>query len=632
LYATTHRKLRFEWYVPNFIHTSHIDMSNLQLQRVGRTGRKREGFVHVLLSEGREESNLDKAKATYKDVQFTIARGNQLELYSDVERLLPDHMKPECLEKVMEIEEYVREEGKPKPSSGKRAAEPKKRKRNDDMGRNIPEGASTGFVSAANLVVKGAKKVKISEKNFEVAGLDDDVDLDLEAGTILAPPRRTVSTSAATAKTPKAKPLRRAATTATKEPKKKAPKKTARPVPALSQQEADDSDNKELEKVVSPVRRKKVKVSPKNCPPSPELSVADAVIELSSDDGHNFSSPPSLHAGDHRSKASSSKRSIAWLVDEDDDPDIEIVNSSPTCDITSHISPSRIPLSPTAASVGSYVSPPPPNQSARRALNSPKRRLQSPSQADDDAEVPVSCIYSSPAKKSPSSSPLWRLSSSPQKAATSPTMPSPVFSEHNIPEPTFPVRQIGKRSKQRTVRTSPTQSIAPETPSPPKRRLKRRTIIESSPDQQHSSSPAPRKKKKVMSAEEMKEWIALEAEHSGDEVSSGSSHGEDDVESESDRQFLQELPSTQIPQSYDQTLAYRQSLLTQAPCGSKVPVFANGPVRRGPFGGGRATSPRQRGRFVPSSPADDDENEYAFGSFVVEDDAEISFVEGSSEV
>ena len=32
--------------------------------------------------------------------------GDQLELYTDVEHLLPDHIKPECLEMVMEIQEY----------------------------------------------------------------------------------------------------------------------------------------------------------------------------------------------------------------------------------------------------------------------------------------------------------------------------------------------------------------------------------------------------------------------------------------------------------------------------------------------------------------------------------------------
>ncbi|KAI5898666.1 P-loop containing nucleoside triphosphate hydrolase protein, partial [Schizophyllum commune H4-8] len=65
------------------------------LQRLGRTGRKRAGVVHVLLAEGREELNLEKAKEAYKHVQQSITRGESLELYADVDRMLPDHIKPE---------------------------------------------------------------------------------------------------------------------------------------------------------------------------------------------------------------------------------------------------------------------------------------------------------------------------------------------------------------------------------------------------------------------------------------------------------------------------------------------------------------------------------------------------------
>ncbi|XP_006454793.1 hypothetical protein AGABI2DRAFT_190027, partial [Agaricus bisporus var. bisporus H97] len=80
------------------------------LQRFGRTGRERAGFVHVLLAEEREEFNLEKARLTYKEVQRAISRGDNLEFYSDVKRLLPDHIKPLPLERIMEIKPYVREE------------------------------------------------------------------------------------------------------------------------------------------------------------------------------------------------------------------------------------------------------------------------------------------------------------------------------------------------------------------------------------------------------------------------------------------------------------------------------------------------------------------------------------------
>jgi ATP-dependent DNA helicase MPH1 len=81
--------------------------TTLQLQRVGRTGRKRKGNIHVLLAQGREEKNWDRAKEAHNQVQKAIVHGDQLELYGDVDRLLPDHIKPECLEMVVEIEEYA---------------------------------------------------------------------------------------------------------------------------------------------------------------------------------------------------------------------------------------------------------------------------------------------------------------------------------------------------------------------------------------------------------------------------------------------------------------------------------------------------------------------------------------------
>ncbi|KDQ19852.1 hypothetical protein BOTBODRAFT_152396, partial [Botryobasidium botryosum FD-172 SS1] len=65
------------------------------LQRVGRTGRKRDGYVHVLLAEGKEQSNWSKSLDMYSEVQRSIVRGDQLELYGDVKRLLPAECKPE---------------------------------------------------------------------------------------------------------------------------------------------------------------------------------------------------------------------------------------------------------------------------------------------------------------------------------------------------------------------------------------------------------------------------------------------------------------------------------------------------------------------------------------------------------
>ena len=150
------------------------------MQRVGRSGRKREGYVHVLLAERREEKNWNKAREAYNQVQRSVVRGDQLELYTDVERLLPDYIKPECLEMVMEIQEYD-------PSTTETSHETagkgpnKKRKRNDDPARDITPGA----------------------RFDENAGSDDEI----EAGLFVS--GQATSMSAASSKPPKAK-LKRA--------------------------------------------------------------------------------------------------------------------------------------------------------------------------------------------------------------------------------------------------------------------------------------------------------------------------------------------------------------------------------------------------------------------------------------
>lgn len=86
---------------------------------MGRTGRKKDGKVEVLLAKGREEGNWASALGAYKDVQQSIVRGTDLELYGDVKRLIPEDVQPQCVEMVMEIIPYEREERKRSTSGPK---------------------------------------------------------------------------------------------------------------------------------------------------------------------------------------------------------------------------------------------------------------------------------------------------------------------------------------------------------------------------------------------------------------------------------------------------------------------------------------------------------------------------------
>jgi len=305
------------WFVP-FSFLDGFTQVRLQLQRFGRTGRKRQGTIHVLLAEGREDQNMDKAKASHKEVQRSIVRGDQLELYSDVERLLPANIHPQCLEKVMEIQEYVPEERPKKRGGGdKSPKKTTKRKRNDDIGRNIPMGASSGFVPVSELIVRGAKKQKAKKFTFddfdEAAGEDDDVDAYLESGTQGPPLKKSKSASAASSSKPVTKGKLRKSKTL--EPKKSKKKKVEVPKLTASQLAAkgvDDDDDLELERdIIAPSRE------------SPPRQTANSNTMVASD---------IIHDEEMQSSAASigavAGRDAIEISDSDNDISVEMGRSS----------------------------------------------------------------------------------------------------------------------------------------------------------------------------------------------------------------------------------------------------------------------------------------------------------------
>ena len=185
----------------------------------------------------------------------------------------------------MDIEEYIREEPKTRVVLSPSSKAASKRKRNDDIMRNIPSGATSGFVSVKDLLVKGSSSKK-RKKTLEVDPLtfeEDSDDRDIEAGIFA--PRRTVSLSA-TGKEAKTKKPRRSKTAAddsttskaskTKRTKKKEPP----PTKDLSASQVDklesDSDDLEIEAGLlappKPIKKKapsKKKTKPPPDAPSP---------------------------------------------------------------------------------------------------------------------------------------------------------------------------------------------------------------------------------------------------------------------------------------------------------------------------------------------------------------------------
>ncbi|KAF4572694.1 3'-5' DNA helicase [Pleurotus pulmonarius] len=617
------------------------------LQRVGRTGRKRSGVVHVLLAEGREEQNFDKAKDAYSHVQKSICSGEDLELYGDVERLIPSHIKPECLEKAMDIVEYVRSDeyrriGRTK-SAGKNAEkEPRaqKRKRNDAPDRNMPYGAISGFVAASKLTKK--RKIKISDKELEAAGVDNSSDLEIETELFYPlPPRRTQSSTAASSTSAReAKPtLKRAATTNVAKKKKSTKKGKAAQPPEPARSPSPEKYLSQNEEVLeSPIRKTISKSTPKKvrkkapsipsvspAPPSPPTNPLSNVVELSWDEDEDrldIGSPRSRQRPRPQSKPTSGSndavveadRGMAWLMDgSDDDPSIQIIGSSPPPRAAFSIDDSMEvsePMPVTRHDSGSRVTPP-----------------------LDPLSRPSSPLWSSPRKPlSPIVAQAWASPPNHGASLRSPSFLSPPVAKvgessrsktFQCPPTTFPVRPAGRLQRKRALPDIELDSPSIEMPPPSQRRLKRKT---STSNVSKVSKGKGKARETAGRQHRNNPLFDVAAEHSGDEVSAGSSHSEDDVEDESDRAFIKDV-ATQVSPSYDQSLIYRQSLLSQYP-GGAGPAFKDKPVRPGAFGPKRAA----RQCIISSSPerGNQSPDEYQFGSFVVDDSAEIIYSDGPS--
>ncbi|SCV74171.1 BQ2448_6603 [Microbotryum intermedium] len=123
------------------------------LQRVGRTGRARDGHIIVLMTEGREEKNWDKAKESYDEVQNALISNRVFEVYADGERLLPGDVKP-IVDKVsieakpLDFDGLLMSANDHRGALGMKERVPRPVK---DVKRNIPKGSFEGFRTAGEL-------------------------------------------------------------------------------------------------------------------------------------------------------------------------------------------------------------------------------------------------------------------------------------------------------------------------------------------------------------------------------------------------------------------------------------------------------------------------------------------------
>ncbi|KAH7076593.1 hypothetical protein BKA63DRAFT_510361 [Paraphoma chrysanthemicola] len=165
------------------------------LQRMGRTGRKREGKIVMLQMQGKEENDANKAKDSYEKMQELIANGSHFSFHDEISRrILPPEIKPVVDRRVVEIPlENSQKDWLPEPKKRGRMKKPPKT-------FHMPDGVLTGFVTAGRMdeeiVPKGRKKKAVapiypSEEVFEIPPLEavllDDIaakDLEMRFQTV----------------------------------------------------------------------------------------------------------------------------------------------------------------------------------------------------------------------------------------------------------------------------------------------------------------------------------------------------------------------------------------------------------------------------------------------------------------
>lgn len=147
------------------------------LQRMGRTGRKREGKVIFLQMEGKEENDANKAKDSYEIMQELIAEGSRFNFHDDISRrILPRDVQPVVERRTVEIPvENSQSDWLPEPKRkrGKALKNPPKK-------FHMPDGVITGFVTANRMDEEIASKrrslksarVYPSEEIAELPSLD----------------------------------------------------------------------------------------------------------------------------------------------------------------------------------------------------------------------------------------------------------------------------------------------------------------------------------------------------------------------------------------------------------------------------------------------------------------------------
>ena len=580
-----------------------------------------------MLAEGREENNWHEAQVKYKEVQKTIVRGDQLELFKDVPRLLPDDVKPSCIEvrlgrsphprilipasqTIMEIIPYKREVTKRKStlngSGKKRKGEPdvgsmlksgKGRKRSArDEGEAVDDPPVSPPQKKAKFVHDGSSESEIATSKSKRKG-STKMPRRLKNEALPRFPMKGGFRSA--------KDMMGAFANdgmSSSEPE------SLSQIRNSNQRRRDGSsplqDSEEAVSTLPPMTKTNAKsvfarqiltTKPTTGGTHPQVSEKRGGTSPRDHQSHVLSvsakklRDPSISSSPSATGGHAEDRNMKWLMDSDSDSE----------SLGTDTKPSKVNLKPSTKSSPSNIV----------------------DLDDDEDSGDVHLVGEAPVvveRPAPEFSTTISLSSSPV-----PLQPSPRVAKSILDDSNLSISQPVMRRLKRRVDVDEAARQMP--PPPPPSKL---PATEMSPVR----SPVVSRTKKYRPVHSLlngHEFLEVEAEHSGDEIEAGSSDPEG-VENESDRQFAGKFDMSQVADDYDQHNVYRQSLFTQAP--TSGPSFLNKPVRTAAFAGGRVWQRPVRIPYDGSSPRNDEPDEYSFGSFVVHDDEEPLYDTSSSQV
>ncbi|KAL1956313.1 hypothetical protein VTO42DRAFT_7396 [Malbranchea cinnamomea] len=141
------------------------------LQRMGRTGRKRQGNIVLLLMKGKEEESYVKARDNYEKMQEMIAAGDRFIYHTDKSpRILPREIQPFPEERVVEIPIENTQADLPEPKR-----RPGRVPKRGPKKFHMPDGVDTGFTTASRLGC-GKETTESCDSNDcgDIPSLDED--------------------------------------------------------------------------------------------------------------------------------------------------------------------------------------------------------------------------------------------------------------------------------------------------------------------------------------------------------------------------------------------------------------------------------------------------------------------------